>query len=52
MPYALMIHGGAGAIAGRDYSEAELHLSDLVRSGQQPLEAGARALDVTAEFSR
>lgn len=44
------MHGGAGPVAGRDYSVVEDHLHDLAAKGQSRLESGATALDVV-EFA-
>lgn len=40
------MHGGAGPVAGRDYSVVEDHLRELAAEGQSRLESGAAALDV------
>jgi len=44
--YAFALHGGAGPVAGRDYSETENHLRDLATAVRQQLEDNASALDV------
>ena len=44
------MHGGAGPVAGRDYSVVEDHLRTLAAEGQSRLESGAAALDVV-EFA-
>ncbi len=45
--FALAIHGGAGVKPGRDYSEVEAHLADLIEEGHAALASGKGALDVT-----
>ncbi len=44
--FAVALHGGAGAVAGRDYRETEAHLGELAADCRRRLAAGLRALDV------
>ena len=44
--YAFALHGGAGAVAGRNYEAVEKHLHTLTSECQALLQNGARALDV------
>ncbi len=44
--WALVLHGGAGPIHGRDYSREEADLSGLLADGAARLERGEAALDV------
>ena len=44
--YAFALHGGAGAVAGRDYAVVEDHLRGLTEEGQARLQAGTSALDI------
>ncbi|MEJ2127842.1 MAG: isoaspartyl peptidase/L-asparaginase [Woeseiaceae bacterium] len=44
------MHGGAGPVAGRDYSVVEEHLRKLAAEGQARLRSGASALDIV-EFA-
>lgn len=48
--WALALHGGAGPVAGRDYTETEQHLAKLAGICREQLAAGVRALDVV-EFA-
>lgn len=48
MTYALVIHGGAGARPGTDYSEQKKHLTGLLETGQKGLIAGQSALEIVA----
>jgi len=46
MTYALVIHGGAGARPGTDYSEQKKHLEVLINKGQEMLISGHDALEI------
>ena len=48
--WALALHGGAGAVAGRDYAETEKHLAGLADACKRKLDKGGRALNVV-EFA-
>jgi L-asparaginase/beta-aspartyl-peptidase (threonine type) len=48
--WAFALHGGAGAVAGRDYAETEKHLHELGGACRDRLLKGDRALDVV-EFA-
>jgi len=43
---SLVIHGGAGAMAGRDYDAELAHMRGLIEAGRDRLQAGAAAMDV------
>ena len=46
MTYALVIHGGAGARPGTDYSKQKEDLMQLICTGQEMLSEGQSSLDV------
>ena len=46
---SLVIHGGAGAMSGRDYAPELAHMRGLIEAGRDRLRAGATALDVVVE---
>jgi L-asparaginase/beta-aspartyl-peptidase (threonine type) len=48
--YALALHGGAGAIAGRDYARTEEHLEQLTKDCEGMLQNSQSALDIV-EFA-
>ena len=48
--YIFALHGGAGPVAGRDYSVTEAHLQSLARECEARLSASKSALDVV-EFA-
>jgi isoaspartyl peptidase/L-asparaginase-like protein (Ntn-hydrolase superfamily) len=49
-PFALVLHGGAGAMRQRDYGPQLHHLSGLIETGRGLLASGAAALDVVVEM--
>ncbi|HEY5412072.1 MAG TPA: isoaspartyl peptidase/L-asparaginase [Caulobacteraceae bacterium] len=49
-PFALVLHGGAGALRGRDYGPQLRHLSGLIERGRDLLAARASALDTVVEM--
>ena len=48
--WAFALHGGAGAVAGRDYAETEKHLAELAAACKYKLERGGKALNIV-EFA-
>ncbi|HXQ15168.1 MAG TPA: isoaspartyl peptidase/L-asparaginase [Caulobacteraceae bacterium] len=46
---SLLIHGGAGAMSGRDYAAELAHMRGLIEAGRDRLSAGASAMDVAVE---
>jgi len=44
--YAFALHGGAGAVAGRNYDSVEAHLHSLTKECEALLASGGNALDV------
>ncbi len=44
--FAIFLHGGAGARAGRDYSETEQHLGVLAEAAKKQALAGRPAVDI------
>jgi L-asparaginase/beta-aspartyl-peptidase (threonine type) len=48
--WAFALHGGAGAVAGRDYAQTEAHLAELAATCRDRLASGDIALDVV-EFA-
>jgi L-asparaginase / beta-aspartyl-peptidase len=46
MVWSLVLHGGAGPIAGRSYEAEEAHMADVLKRGSTMLDGGACALDV------
>ena len=48
--WAFALHGGAGAVAGRDYAETEKHLEELAAACKHKLAHGGQALNVV-EFA-
>lgn len=48
--WAFALHGGAGAVAGRDYARTEAHLAELAAACKHKLDRGGRALDIV-EFA-
>ena len=48
--WAFALHGGAGAVAGRDYTETEAHLAELAAACRDKLDKGGRALNIV-EFA-
>jgi L-asparaginase/beta-aspartyl-peptidase (threonine type) len=49
MDCRLVLHGGAGAIDGHDYSRVVGHMRGLVEAGRDRLRAGAFAVDVAMD---
>jgi isoaspartyl peptidase/L-asparaginase-like protein (Ntn-hydrolase superfamily) len=45
----LALHGGAGALRGRDYARERVHMRGLIEAGRDRLRGGATALDVVVE---
>ena len=50
MTHALVIHGGAGAQPGTDYTAQKRHMRELLNLGESMLKAGESALDVVTKM--
>lgn len=50
MTHALVIHGGAGAQPGTDYTVQNRHMRELATLGDERLKAGVSALDVVTDM--
>ncbi len=48
-PFALALHGGAGAVRRKDYGREIAHMRGLVEAARDALAKGAKALDVAVE---
>ena len=48
--WAFALHGGAGAVAGRDYAATEKHLAELAAACKDRLDKGGKALEIV-EFA-
>jgi isoaspartyl peptidase/L-asparaginase-like protein (Ntn-hydrolase superfamily) len=48
-PFAMAVHGGAGARRSRDYSAQLRHLSGLIAEGRERLASGSSALEAVVE---
>jgi isoaspartyl peptidase/L-asparaginase-like protein (Ntn-hydrolase superfamily) len=46
---SLVIHGGAGAMTGRDYAAELVHMRGLIEDGRDLLRAGRTAMDVAVQ---
>ncbi|HEY2709008.1 MAG TPA: isoaspartyl peptidase/L-asparaginase [Caulobacteraceae bacterium] len=46
---SVVLHGGAGALSGHDYSRELVHMRGLIEAGRDRLAAGASATDVVVE---
>lgn len=51
MTYALVIHGGAGAQPGTDYTLQKQHMLELITLGEDLLKKGESALDVVTRMT-
>jgi len=51
-PVALVLHGGAGAVKGRDYAREIVHMRGLAEIARTLLNEGASALDVAVDTVR
>lgn len=51
-PYAIVLHGGAGARKSKDYTAEVKHMAELVEAARDQLKTGAVALDVVTEVVR
>lgn len=50
MTHSLVIHGGAGAEPGRDYTVQKRHMGELINLGDEMLRAGTSAVDVVTRM--
>jgi isoaspartyl peptidase/L-asparaginase-like protein (Ntn-hydrolase superfamily) len=50
--YALLLHGGAGTLADRDYAHEIEHMRGLAEAAKARLAIGANALDIVQDIVR
>jgi isoaspartyl peptidase/L-asparaginase-like protein (Ntn-hydrolase superfamily) len=51
MTYSIILHGGAGARPGIDYSRQRAHMAEVIGTGAAMLAGGRQALDVVTEIT-